>query len=158
MRYVKRCTLYDEETLRLAESLFERFVGRRLSVDMYEETVPIVRHRGQLKHAPVVELLSVKARCDKSEYVPWALDDDISPENVSVNSDGIALPLTLFGEAYTSARVAYLAGMDDIPDDIEACVVEIAKALHERTMDEWSGAGSLSDVAQDTINRYRERR
>lgn len=157
MRYIQRPTDYDEQTLHLAEQLFERFVGRRVSADMYEETVPIVRFRGQLKHTPVIEVLSIHARCENSTYVPWALDGDVKPCDVTLDGR-IALPATLFGEAYTSARVTYLAGIEDMPYEIEACVVEIAKAIHERTMDEWSGAGSLSDTAQATINKYRERR
>lgn len=157
MRYVRFTTHYRYETLHLAESLFERFVGRRIALDMYEETVPIVRSRGQLAHTPVSEILSIKARCEGSAYVPWALDGDVACDYFDA-SGHIALPSTLFGESYTSARIAYLAGYDEIPADVEACVLEIAQAIDERRMDEWSGMSALSDEAQATINKFRERR
>lgn len=157
MRYIQRPTDYDESTLHVAESLFERYVGRRLSVDMYEETVPIVRFHGSLRHTPVVEVLSIRARCENSAYVPWALDGDVKPD--SVTPDGrISLPSTIFGESYTSASVTYLAGMSDVPDEVERCVLEIVARLAAREMDEWSGPSVLSDEAQETIDRYRERR
>lgn len=157
-RYIRDAGAYDADTLSLAERLFERFVGCVLAEQSYTETVLIDNCRGRLKNTPVTQILECKARLLDSTFVPWTMTDDIAPGDVREWHGNVVLPPSLFGESYDQATVTYLAGLAEIPQDIENAVASIYRALVDRSLDEWSGVASLDEATQATIAKYRERR
>lgn len=156
MRYLLDRGAYDEQTISLAETLFERFVGRVIATQLYDERIVIRNHRGRLTHTPIVRIEKVTAIVDQSSLVPWSMQDVLDSSAVVVNEHGdILVPSSLLGESYSSAHVTYLAGYETIPAEVTKVVEEIAKLVADRAMDEWSGEQALSDEARAIIARYR---
>jgi hypothetical protein len=158
MLYVHSTHNYDAETIDLAERLFSRFVGRRLAATEYDEHVKLDSNVGRLNHRPIVAIKSIKAKINAGVVFPWAMDSDISLSDVRESGGNVLLPSSLFGVNYDEAHIRYVAGFESTPDDVEACVLEIARLIRERTLDEWSGMNTLSDESRATIQRWKEAR
>lgn len=157
MRYVKHAS-YDEETLDVAEALFERFVGRRLAVDFYTERIKVEHNAVVVKHTPIVKVARVRALTTDYPYCdalgPTDLCD-VDVSHVDKRNGRLLLPPTLFGTSYTLAEVAYYAGLSEIPPDAERVVTEIADLVSRGAMDQWSGEQALSNESRATIERLR---
>lgn len=154
MRYIDHDDT-NASVVELAESLFERFVGRRLASECYEESIVIRNSIAVLAHTPVVSIHSIKAHlAENASVVPWSMDVDIASTNVQVEGALIHVPSSIFGVSFSSAHVVYEAGLSEIPDEIQSVVEEIAYRIAKGDMDEWSGTASLSDEAQETIAKY----
>lgn len=148
--------VHDERTTALAEALFERYVGRVIATQLYDERIAIRNHRGRLTHTPIVTIEKVVAQVEQSAFVPWSMDDVLDATTVVPNEYGdILVPSSMLGEPYTTAHVTYTAGYATIPDDITKVVAEIASLVSQGVMDEWSGEQALSGEARSTIARYR---
>lgn len=158
MRYLRSNHGFTTENVEIAESLFERYVGRVISVQMYDETIAVSNSICRVSHRPLVKLLTVRGRSENHQLAPFAIATgwtDIPLRDVYERDGHIALPAHLFGGAYTSAHITYLAGLDVIPEDVESCVIEIAQLVSVGTFDELFGASALSERAQTTIRTYR---
>lgn len=157
-RYLRNGHDFDDSTILIAETMFERFIDRSLATQEYDERITIIANIGRLTCTPVVEITRVEARCKNWEFASdfgpteWR---EIALHDVQERGGRIKLPFPLLGDSYDEARVVYQAGLVDVPTDVEAVVSEIASLVRGRKITEWSGMQSLSDHAQETIVRYR---
>jgi hypothetical protein len=144
-----------------AEALFERFIGDRIQLDTYTVTLDYGDKGAVIRNSNVVDVLSVRAKAST-----WVFEDffgntewvDIDMTQIVTHwKDGklhINLPPTLFGTSYKEVEVTYVAGYEEIPEDIIAALREIEDLLRKGTITEWNCILPVSIL--DVINKYRK--
>jgi hypothetical protein len=144
-----------------AEALFERFIGDRIQLDTYTDSLPYGDIGTIIRNDKVVDILKVRAKASN-----WVFEDffgntewvDIDMSQVVTHwKDGrlhINLPPTLFGTPYKEVEVTYVAGYEEIPEDILTALREIESLLRNGTITEWNCTLPVSVL--DVINKYRK--
>ncbi|HDR8003424.1 TPA: hypothetical protein QCY70_004939 [Bacillus cereus] len=148
--------------LERAEALFNRYVGRKVKAERYSEQLRYDGAMGaKLSQTPVVRIVSVKAKTSNWDYNDFFGDTkyiDIDLDQVSLEAKGeathITLPPTMFGTDYSDVEVEYIAGLEEIPQDVTAAIKEIASLLRTGQITEWNCILPVSII--DVIDKYRK--
>lgn len=152
---------FRSEVVDLAESLFERAVGRRVIEDRYVDEAKVIRNSCRLSNVPVNRIESIQAKCERYDLAPLMGETDwidVSLDDVLWSLEGrLLLPSSVYGSPYTSARIVYYAGLAYVTGDIIRCVDEIASLIDAGLIDEWSGLQAISEDAAQTITRWKAR-
>lgn len=143
----------------LAKEILERRLGYRLFQRTVTEKLLYEPHGVELKHTPVIRLLSVQARANhyhdifgQTDWIDIPIDSVILHQKD--NRAAITLPLTIFGTPYTEVKITYEAGLSDPPAEIKEAVQLIAEGLSTGEID--PATGRLPVQVLEVISRHRK--
>lgn len=152
---------FSTEVYESAVTIFERSLGYSLVTGTYTQRENRAHLGIKLKHSPFVRLTSVRATTSNWVFghafgnMDWV---DIDPSHVGIHTRGtqavLALPPTLFGTEYEDAEVTYEAGLQDVPQDVQDAVREIATLLEKGEISEWNCILPVHVI--DVIQQYRK--
>lgn len=146
---------YVEDDLLEAEEMFERLIGYQFAKSTHNEIHTFSKHTRQqikLKHEPL-EILNCKGylKYEQMKFEGWA---GIPLENVCLIGQVMDIPPSIFQVPYEKIRVSYLAGAEEIPEEICRAIYEIAGHLENEAVSNWNLP--LSSDTLKVIAKYKK--
>lgn len=138
-----------------AEAMFERLIGHSFAISTHIETHTFNKSTGcqiKLRECPV-EIITCEGflKFDELKINDWA---EIPIEIICQMEQVLDIPPSVFQVPYDKVRVTYLAGAEEIPEEICQAVQEIADLLANENVSEWNLP--LSQNTLIVIGKYKK--
>lgn len=146
---------YVEDDLLEAEEMFERLIGYQFAKSIYNEVHAFTKQTGhqiKTKNFPL-DILKCEGylKFDQMMFEGWV---EIPIETVCMIGQVLDIPPSIFLVPYEKIRVEYLAGTDEIPEEICNAIREIADHLEDENTNSWNLP--LSSDTLKVISKYKK--